>query len=234
LPIADFDVEHVVRRALQPGEQLRWSGRPGQGLRLRRADRWVIPFTIGWSGFALYAILSDPHWAERWFSLIHGILLLAVGVFAAILRIPLDAWRRASAAYAITDRRILIIDGVFRRTTKSLPFVGLPDITLTERRFGEGDVVFDEGDMNHVAAGGVVSKGRSVPDAFEFLPSARHVYEIARDAHQRACRAPAPERFDLSGLDTLFRCGLRATASSRAQSGSIRRSDRSSRRRTAS
>ena len=81
---------------------------------------------------------------------------------------------------------MIVISGPFARSTTSHTLRALPAITLSERRNGEGDVVLAASDMNHVAAGGMVSRGSSVPPALEFVADARHVYEIVRDAQRRA------------------------------------------------
>jgi len=105
----------------------------------------------------------------------------------------------------VTDRRALIIRRALFRSRSSLPFDGIPAITLSERR-SEGDVVLDSRDMRHVAVGGLVPKRETVPDAFEFLPNARHVYEIVRAAHRRAITHPEPYRADFMRVYIRFAC----------------------------
>jgi hypothetical protein len=39
---------------LGTGETLRWSGHPRQGVMLRSADVFMIPFSILWAGFAFF------------------------------------------------------------------------------------------------------------------------------------------------------------------------------------
>ena len=186
MAIRDFDVEPIVLRELEPGEQLLWSGRPGQGLRLRRAEAWVIPFSIVWAGFWVFwesdAIQSGaPLWIRLW-----GLPFLVVAVYVVAGRFVVDVWVRRNTVYGVTARRVIVCSGLFSRRTTSHALEALPAITLSERRHGEGDVVLDATNMNHVAAGGLVPKGSSVPPALEFLPQARHVYEIIREAHRRA------------------------------------------------
>ena len=108
-------------------------------------------------------------------------------------------------AYGVTSQRVLIISGSLSRKTKSLRLTAIPGVTLTERRNGEGDVVLDTRDMSHVAAGGWKPRGETVPDAFEFLPDARHVYEIVEQARRHALANPLPpETIDHSALRMLF------------------------------
>jgi hypothetical protein len=190
LAIHDFDVEPIVLRELEPGEQLLWSGRPVQGLRFRRAEAWAIPFSIVWTGFFVFwegdAIRSGaPLFTRLW-----GIPFLVVGAYLVPGRFVVDLWVRGNTAYGVTDRRVIVSSGLLSRRTTSHALDALPAVTLSERRHGEGDVVLEARDMSHVAAGGMVPKGSSVPPALEFLPQARHVYEIIRHAQRRA-REPA-------------------------------------------
>jgi len=185
LPITDVDVEQILRRELEPGEQLLWSGRPGQGLRIRRADLYAIPFSLMWAGFAVFwetAVIREraPLFMRLW-----GIPFLLVGAYIVIGRFLADAWSRRNTLYAVTDTRIFIVSGIVSTRTTSHPLIALPAVTLSERRNGDGDVVLAASDMGHVASGGVVSRGSSVPPALEFLSDARHVYQIVRDAQRR-------------------------------------------------
>ena len=61
----------------------------------------------------------------------------------------------------------------------------LPGLTLDERYNGVGDVVFDATYASHVATGGIVPRGATVPVLFELIPQARQVYNIIGKA-QRA------------------------------------------------
>jgi PH (Pleckstrin Homology) domain-containing protein len=203
LPIHDFDVDGIMRDELEPGERLLWSGRPGQGLRLREADWFAIPFTVGFFGFTVFFAFFDPSRHDSWPSLIVRAWLLVGGFYIAIVRIPLDAWRRANTAYGITDRRAIIRRGLFGRT-KSMPLIEVPAILVTRHGSGEGDVVFDTEDMSHVAVGGAVPRGRRVPDAFEFVANPESVHAIARSAWLRAPEELAPVPVDLNGLGVIF------------------------------
>lgn len=178
----DIDIERIVTRELEPGERLLWSGRPGQGLRLRRADALVIPFSLTWASFFVFwgaaAIKSE---ASRWAAL-YGIPFLAAGAYFVFGRFVVDVWKRQGTLYGVTDRRVMVLSGHFSARTTSYALGTLPAVTLTERRNGEGDVVLAATDMSHVAAGGLVGRKESVPPALEFVTNARDVYEIVRGA----------------------------------------------------
>ena len=170
LAIHDFDSAQIVLRELEPGEQLLWSGRPGQGVRLRRADAFAIPFSLIWAGFTAVWEIEAIRSGEPLFMRLWGIPFLVLGAYLVVGRFVADARLRRNTVYGVTDRRVILVSGLFSRSTTSHLLRAVPAITLSERRDGEGDVVLDATDMNHVATGGMVSLGSSVPPALEFLP----------------------------------------------------------------
>lgn len=185
MPITDRDVEPLVNRELEPGETLLWSGRPGQGLRVRRADAHLIPFTILWAGFFVFweawGIRSGQPLVMRLF----GVPFLVVGVYLVAGRFFVDALKRRNTAYALTDRRVIIVSGLFSPRTMSHALRAIPGITLSERLWGEGDVVLAATGMSHVGIGGLVPRGSTVPPALEFLPNASRVCAMVEDARRR-------------------------------------------------
>jgi hypothetical protein len=101
------------------------------------------------------------------------IILMA---FASALRFR----ERQTSWRSLVLRRRLVL-----KKTTTLALKSLPGLTLDERYNGDGDVVFDTKDASHVATGGIVGRGQTVPVMFELIPQAREVYNIIRKA-QRA------------------------------------------------
>ena len=181
-----MEVEQQIAQQLEGGEQLLWSGQPGSGIRFRRADFYMVPFSLLWGGFAVYwEILAFRHESPLFFRF-WGVPFVLFGVHLVVGRFILDSWQRANTLYGVTNRRVIIVNGIRTRRTTSLPMPTIPAITLAEREDGSGDVVFDTTDARHVAVGGLVPRGSFVPIMLEFLPNVRHVYNIIREAQQSA------------------------------------------------
>lgn len=92
-------------------EKLVWKGRPQQGIRLYAQDAFMLPFGLLWGG-GVVAVFGAG-WREFSaaplpFSLFPLIFLLAAA-YITIGRLAHDAWIRSRIAYALTDRRVIIL-----------------------------------------------------------------------------------------------------------------------------
>ena len=134
--------QELIRRALSPGEQVLWTGNPVQGMRLRPSDWVMIPFSLMWCGFVVFwnvGVWNDhaPLFARAW-----GLPFLAFGIYFLVGRFVVDAISRSRTVYALTDQRVLIVRNLFSQKTTSLSLASLPQINLTERSNGYGDILF--------------------------------------------------------------------------------------------
>lgn len=178
--------EDKIAGTLDAGERLLWSGQPATGIRFRTADWYMIPFSLLWGGFAIFwEVMAFQDKAPLFFRF-WGMPFVLVGLYLIAGRFIWDARRRARTSYAVTDRRLLLVSGSRSQVTTSLSLRTLPAITLAERADGSGDIVFDGTDARHVAVGGLVPRGSSVPTMFEFVPNARRVYDVIREAQLHA------------------------------------------------
>lgn len=182
--------EEVIRRELGPSEELVWVGRPRQGLVLRPADGFLIPFSILWGGFAIFWEAQVIAGGAPAFFMLWGIPFVLVGLYLMFGRFWVDARLRARTTYGVTSERIVIVSGLLFRSVKSLNIDTLTDISLTERSSGGGTITFGAlppmywwyGASNWPGAG-----SQQVP-AFDLLHSARDVYEIIREAQRESKR----------------------------------------------
>jgi hypothetical protein len=103
------DARYRLSDSLEPGESLIWTGAPRQGLLLRPYDVFLIPFSLLWSGFALYGVLSALRSNGSLFFVFWAIPFLLVVFYLTLGRFFVDARLRASMAYGLTDRRAIIV-----------------------------------------------------------------------------------------------------------------------------
>jgi hypothetical protein len=177
----------VIGDVLEAGERLLWSGGPQSGLMLRAGDIFLIPFSLIWGGFAIFwesmvirqgASLEFP---------IFGSFFVVAGLYLIFGRFLTDAFQRRRTAYAVTDRRIVIVTQAWQRRIRSLILANLGEIELAKGRGGRGTITFGR-DASSAARGysprGWPGSGALAP-AFEGIEGAADVMGIIRDA-QRA------------------------------------------------
>jgi len=115
-----------VTERLLTGERMVWSGRPAQGLLFTGRDWLLVPFSLLWGGFAIFweaGVLgfwetnAKPH-PISWFMSLWGIPFIVMGQYFIWGRFAWDAWLKRHTFYAITNRRVLILQEGRKRKTQ--------------------------------------------------------------------------------------------------------------------
>jgi hypothetical protein len=171
----------IVSQRIGSSSTLLWTGRPQPGIIFRPIDVSLIPGTV------LFLIVSigiasiwyiAPGIAPLPFRLIVPIAV-AVGVYIAILRFPVDAWCRSHTFYGLTKVDAIIVYDYVPRDVRTINLVSAPEIGLTEWRSGRGIIRFgplpDVGTRRNMPVG-----PRSGPPAFENIDDVAAVYQIVR------------------------------------------------------
>lgn len=196
-----FDINTRLHRELGGDENLLWSGAPIQGLRLHKSDFLMIPFSLMWGGFAFFwegavlyssnvRISATPPYVEGTvtsFMALWGIPFCLMGLYVIFGRFFFDAAARAKTAYAVTDRRIIIVRG---NSVRSMAMNALPEIELKEGGNGRGSIIF--GGASLFMGTGWPSWGyrrSGQPMMFDGIPKVREVYRLIIDtAHKGGSR----------------------------------------------
>lgn len=143
--MSDFDGSSIERE-LNSGERLLWKGRPPGGFRLRSADIFMIPFSLFWTAIvftaALAAFNQPAQKGETLPSLIFLIPFLLFGFYFLIGRFFVDAMMRGRTEYAVTNRRAIIVSGLFSRNVKSIDLRTTSEIAISERNDKSGTITF--------------------------------------------------------------------------------------------
>ena len=184
----DPEANLEIAKQLDSGESLIWAGVPRQGMMLRGADAFMIPFSLMWGGFAIFWEASVVAAGGPVFFMFWGIPFVLVGLYMIIGRFFVDAKLRSSTFYGVTDRRVLILSGLFSRSTNSLPLESLHDIAVTEKPDGSGTISFGRPSLAGSMYAGTQWPGmgqHQVP-TFESIPYARSVYDRILEAKRDA------------------------------------------------
>ncbi len=149
--------------SLRPGERLLWQGRPiPRRFILTPADVFLVPFSLLWGGFAIF-------WEA-------GVILSGAPFFFLIWGIH----------FAVTDRRILIVSGLFRRGVTELDLRSIPAIDVRSGGDGVGTINFAPMPLGWIMqASWAPWLGASAVPAFRAIPDASRVHGIIQDAREQ-------------------------------------------------
>ena len=183
---------------LEPGEKLLWSGQPRQGIVFRGSDLFLIPFSLLWGGFAIFWEVAAVYGTSRsgnnapdfvrFVFPLFGLPFVAIGLYMIFGRFFTDSAQRRKTVYGITDQRVIIRSGLFRRTTKSLNLRTLSDVTLSERGDGSGTITLGPtgGFYSWFYGASWPGMGRNLTPCLDTITDAKNVYQILRRAQSAA------------------------------------------------
>jgi hypothetical protein len=142
----------------------------------------MIPFSLFWSAIvfsaALAAFNQPAQKSGTGPSLIFLIPFLLIGLYMLIGRFFVDAMMRARTEYAITNRRAIIVSGLFSRNVRSIDLKTTSEISLSERRDNSGTITFGATPFGAMRRYSWSSNPTSGTPAFEMIEDIRSVYRI--------------------------------------------------------
>lgn len=125
-----------IQPKLISGETLQWAGMPNTSVVLHSEDWTLIPFSILWGGFAIFweaGVLgywgesAKKHSAPSFFA-IWGVPFVIAGQYFIWGRFLTEAWLKRRTYYAVTNRRVLIVQEGWRRKIRSCYLEAIPEI----------------------------------------------------------------------------------------------------------
>jgi len=196
-----FNLNREIEQYLEAGEKIIWTGQPKQGMIFSAFDIWMVIFGIIWTSGVVAWIYAASE-AAIWFAMF-GLPFLLVGLYLIFGKFFFDARTRASAIYAITNRRVIITYKRFRKKLISYEYGKIREIALRENADRSGTIyfyfpegwssnaqVFKEADNSlerlkntnlRKAANALFNQseiyGGTREDSFALLPDARGAYE---------------------------------------------------------
>jgi len=213
---SDAALKQRIGRELMPGEEVRWSGRPARGLKLRPGDVPLVILGVMVLCFGIVVVcVPAPDlapllrrnplvWPVALFLLFIGLTATLAGANLVFGRIIWDIVRRSRTVYAVTNRRAIILTDAIRSLTRSINLAAVSDVTLTERPDGTGDVMlgpFDWRSSLFVFPGAPFST-RRLPPTLESVPDAREVFAMVRhEAYTASARCLRTDTLEALELD---------------------------------
>jgi hypothetical protein len=192
----DFQTpETMIRPYLQCNERLLWGGRPAQGIKLRKHDVFLIPFSLVWCGFAIFwtvaatvgvfaGIKSGSVPAGTIIFPLFGLPFVLVGMHLVFGRFLADAKERGKTFYGVTDKRIVIVNGLFSQKIKSLDLKTLTAISMIQRADGSGTIAFGSPSNFFVSSSWAEEMYNSFSPSFQMIENVSDIYRIINEAQK--------------------------------------------------
>ena len=131
----ETEIAVKLQSELLSGESVLWAGRPNPDVIFHSDDWYMIPFSLLWGGFAIFweaGVLGywghNSKGAPSMFMVIWGIPFVVIGQYVIWGRFFYDAWIKRRTYYAITNRRVLILQEGWKRKTSSTYLDSIPTI----------------------------------------------------------------------------------------------------------
>lgn len=130
---------------LHEGENIIWVDRPESGIKFRKLDLFLLPFSFAWGGFAVFWEYLVWQEGMPWVFKLFGIPFVLIGLYLMVGRLYHDKLIRDHTVYGISDRgRVLIKSGIFKKISKQYEIRTLDEITVSGRRGTDGSIIFSK------------------------------------------------------------------------------------------
>ncbi|MCX7746470.1 MAG: PH domain-containing protein [Clostridia bacterium] len=134
-------MKEVFQNDLLENEEILWTGQP-----LTRVfsiiDIFLIPFSLIWGGFAISWEFTAIHSGAPLFFCLFGIPFVLVGLYITFGRFIYKYVNLKNTYYAVTNQRVLILSGIYKKTLQGLFMDQIPNINKTVNINGSGTLRF--------------------------------------------------------------------------------------------
>lgn len=177
------DLMLELRKHIDSDESLLWVGKPKQGLVLKGSDGFMIPFSLMWGGFAVFWEYTAIKGGAPLLFALWGLPFVFIGLYMIFGRFFFDSARRDNTIYGITQNRIIIKTGVFKKSIKSLNIQTISDVTLNEKGNGSGTIILgpEPGFSGMFRGTGWPGANKTMAPSLEMIPDVRKVYRTITD-----------------------------------------------------
>jgi hypothetical protein len=173
----DYNLTNELQQYLDTNEKLLWTGRPKRGLVFRQADLLLIPFSLLWCGFAIFWLTTALNAGAPLFFALFGGAFVVMGLIFVFGRFIIDAKQREHTYYGLTNDRIIIRSGMYKKSIKSLNIKTLTDIEYDERSDGSGTITIGPKNPMMMWGNGMSWwPGMKAAPSLDFIQDVRKVY----------------------------------------------------------
>ena len=150
MPEINQESQAVIQPELIPGESIVWAGQPSSQVIFHKEDLFLIPFSLMWGGFAIFweagvmglGVLGQHSKGPWLFGAIRGIPFVLIGQYFIWGRFIYAAWKKTRTHYALTNRRVIVVQNGLTRKMASAYIDALPTLTKEEGSNGLGTLRF--------------------------------------------------------------------------------------------
>ena len=148
MPLTLQDATTTIQSELAKGENIAWIGQPNPRVIFHKQDALLIPFSLMWGGFAIFweggvSGLWDGSRHSVWtFGTIWGIPFVLVGQYLIWGRFIYDSWLKRRTYYAVTNRRVIVVQKGWNQKIVGAYLDSLPVLTKEGSNSGSGTLSF--------------------------------------------------------------------------------------------
>ena len=197
------DSLNAVQPELTSGESILWAGQPNSRVVFHKEDALLVPFSLLWGGFAIFWELgvmgywgSGSRAGNPWFfGMLWGIPFVLVGQYLIWGRFFYAAWKKRRTHYAVTNRRVVVVQNGWKRQMASAYIDSLPTLIKESRSSGLGTLRFAQADSIWSGRRGWGAwDGMAVGNipTFVDVEDVDYVYRLVSDLREKARTARVP------------------------------------------
>jgi len=193
----------AIQPELTTGEGVVWAGQPNGAVFFHKEDAFLIPFSLLWGGFAIFWELgaagfwgSNSRSGNPWlFGMLWGIPFVLIGQYMIWGRFFYTAWKKKRTYYAITNRRVIVVQNGWNRQMASAYLDSLPTLIKEGRSSGIGTLRFSQAEsMWSGRRGWGTWDGMTVGNVPTFvdIDDLDYVYRLISDLREMARTSKVP------------------------------------------
>lgn len=135
-----------IQPELLSGENILWAGKPNPNLTFHSDDWYIIPFSLFWVTFTAFweasvlGFIGMAKGGPSIFMALWGVPFIVMGQYFLWGRFVYDGWLKRRTYYAVTSKRILIVQEGWSRKTSANYIDVLP--TIDKEGSGTGTLWF--------------------------------------------------------------------------------------------